>query len=67
MLDGSLLRHLRSASENHFSALVDSGNTDEEVAVAPHGGVFDLDSSPERNYSDKLDIVAVDTNEFTID
>jgi hypothetical protein len=36
------LRHLRSAFENLFSALVDSGDTDDKVAIA-HRGVFDLD------------------------
>jgi hypothetical protein len=41
-VDSSWLRHLRSAFENPFSMLVNSGNTDDNVAVV-HRGVFDLD------------------------
>jgi hypothetical protein len=61
------LCHLRSAFENLFSALVDSGNTDDKVAIA-HSGVLDLDHEliSVENLSDKIDIVAVHTNEFTI-
>ena len=54
-VDSSWLRHLRSAFENLFSALVDGGNADDKVAIT-HSGVLDLDchtvsSSPslERN------------------
>jgi len=67
-VDGSWLRHLRGAFENLFSTLVDSGNTDDKVAM-PHSGVFDLDCEliSGENHSDKIDIAAVDTNEFTID
>jgi hypothetical protein len=68
-IDSSWLRHIRSAFENLFSALVDSGNTDDKVSIA-HSGMFDLDCEliSGENHSDKIDImiVAVDTNEFTI-
>jgi hypothetical protein len=69
-VDSRWLRHLRSAFENLFSALVDSGNTDDKVAI-PHSGVFGLDCKliSGENHSDKFDIVPVhvDTNKFTID
>ena len=67
-VDSSWLRHFRSAFENLFSALVDSENTDDKVAI-PHSSVFDLDFKliPRENHSDKIDIIAVDTNEFAID
>jgi len=48
--------------------LIDSGNTDNKVAIM-HSSVFDLDCVliSRENHSDKIDIVAADTNEFTID
>jgi len=67
-VDSSWLRHLRSAFKNLFSMLIDSGNTDNKVAIM-HSSVFDLDCVliSRENHSDKIDIVAADTNEFTID
>jgi len=67
-VDSSWLRHLRSAFENLFSPLIDSGNTDDKVAIA-HSGVLDLDCEliSGENHSDKINIVAVDTNESTTD
>jgi hypothetical protein len=64
----SRLRHLRSAFEKLFSTLVDSGNTDDKFAIL-HTGMFDFDCKliSGENHSDEIDIVAVDTNEFTID
>jgi hypothetical protein len=48
--------------------LVDSRNTDDKVAVT-HSSVFDLDCKliSGEDHSDKIDIIAVNTNEFTID
>ena len=45
-----------------------SGDTDDKVAI-PHRGMFDLDCKliSGENLSNKIDIVAEDTNEFTID
>ena|SRR6266478_5749570 len=64
-IDSCWLRHLCSAFENIFSAMVDTNN---KVAIT-HSSVFDFDCEfiSGENDSDKIDIVAVDTNKFTID
>jgi hypothetical protein len=68
-IDNRWLHHLRSAFKNRFSVLVGSGNTDDKVAIMPHSGVLDLDCEliSRENRSNKIDVVAVDMNEFTID
>ena len=50
-VDGGWLRHLRGAFENLLSALVDSGNTDNKVAMA-HSGVFNINCEREGFGSD---------------
>ena len=48
--------------------MVDGGNTSDKVAIA-HSGTFDLDCEliSRENYSDEINIEAVDTNGLAID
>jgi len=67
-VDGGWLRTSVAPSRTSSPRWLIVVTPDDKVAMA-HSNVFDLDCEPisGENHSDKIDIVSVDTNEFTID